>query len=300
MPPLPATACRPHSPTKGERTDAGQALVVVGEARGLGEESRPKNTPPLVGGAGGGVPTAPNLGCSHPSPTHKGRGVPAFPTFITFAAFPTFPTVRAFPTFSAFPILAPSEVRARPAVRHLADDRRHRPAARPAHRPAPGSGSARSHAWLLLCRSHRLRRPVRQVVRYRCEIEYHSGPRHRLPVAGPDPPAHPHPPRRTVPGRRETGRRRGQVQADARPHHQGQHAPRRSQLHRINRHHRPADRAAEPKGAGRPVAGAAHRPRRDHDITEGGGSGGGQIRPAPRLRRSIQFRSLASHRTASC
>ena len=68
----------------------------------------------------------------------------------------------------------------------------------------------------------------------------------------------------------------------------------------INRHHRPADRAAEPKGAGRPVAGAAHRPRRDHDITEGGGSGGGQIRPAPRLRRSIQFRSLASHRTASC
>ena len=103
-----------------------------------------------------------------------------------------------------------------------------------------------------------------------------------------------------VPGRRETGRRRGQVQADARPHHQGQHAPRRSQLHRINRHHRPADRAAEPKGAGRPVAGAAHRPRRDHDITEGGGSGGGQIRPAPRLRRSIQFRVSASHRTASC
>ena len=45
-------------------------------------------------------------------------------------------------------------------------------------------------------------------------------------------------------------RRGRQIQADARPDRQGQHAPRRGQLDRQHRDHRSADDPARPEGAG--------------------------------------------------
>ena len=54
--------------------------------------------------------------------------------------------------------------------------------------------------------------------------------------------------------------------------------------------HRSADRAAQPEGAGRAVAGAADRSRRHHDLAQGGGGGGRQVRPASGLRRAVQLR----------
>ena len=47
------------------------------------------------------------------------------------------------------------------------------------------------------------------------------------------------------------------------------------------------------------ASGAAHRPRRHHDLAQGDRGGGRQVRPASGLRRAIQFRLAVSRRTAS-
>ena len=193
-----------------------------------------------------------------------------------------------------------ASARTRPVLCRVTGRAGHGAGPHSACRPARGSRSARSDPRLVLCRTHRVLRHLRQAVRHRCQAQHRPGAGDRLRMEGSDAPRHPHPRRRAVPGRREARRRSGEVQADARPERQGQHAARRGQFDRQHRRDRSAHRAAQPEGAGVAAAGAAHRPRRHHDLAQGDRGGGRQVRPASGLRRTVQFRQRASRRTASC
>ena len=109
-------------------------------------------------------------------------------------------------------------------------------------------------------------------------------------MEGPDAPRHPHPRRRAVPGRGKAQCRSREIQAEPRPHRQGQHAPRRDQFDRKHRRHRSAHRAAQSACTRSAVAGAAHRPCRHHDLAQGDRGDRRQVRPASGLRRPVQLR----------